>query len=99
MLTDQPLVTSGLLRQLIQQQQETGAPIVAAAYGDTLGVPAIFDHSMLPELLRLQGQQGAGRLIARLGPAVGWVNFPAGLLDVDTPAQYAALLNGPASEA
>jgi len=94
MLTDQPLVTPELLRQLIVQQQATQAPIVAAAYGETLGVPAIFDKSLLPELLKLQGAQGAGRLIARLGAAVGQVAFPAGLLDVDTPAQYTALLQG-----
>lgn len=94
MLTDQPLVTPELLRQLIVQQQATQAPIVAAAYGETLGVPAIFDKSLLPELLELQGAQGAGRLIARLGTAVGQVAFPAGLLDVDTPAQYTALLEG-----
>ena len=92
MLTDQPLVTPELLQQLVAQQQQTQAPIVAAAYGDTLGVPAIFHHSVLPELLKLQGQQGAGRLIASLGAAVGQVPFPAGLLDVDTPAQYEALL-------
>ena len=94
MLTDQPLVTPELLRQLIVQQHATQAPIVAAAYGETLGVPAIFDKSLLPELLKLQGAQGAGRLIAQLGAAVGQVAFPAGLLDVDTPAQYTALLQG-----
>ena len=92
MLTDQPLVTPELLKQLLAQQQHTQAPIVAAAYGDALGVPAVFDKSLIPRLLELQGQQGAARLIASLGDAVGRVPFPAGLLDVDTPEQYAALL-------
>ena len=91
MLTDQPLVTPKLLRELMARQQQTQAPIVAAAYGDTLGVPAVFDHVLLPKLLQLQGQQGAGRLIASLGAAVGRVPFPAGLLDVDTPVDYARL--------
>ena len=95
MLTDQPLVTPELLRELIAQQQRTHAPIVAAAYGDALGVPAVFDQTMLPSLLKLQGTQGANRLIASLGPSVGHVSFPAGLLDVDTPEQYAALLERP----
>ncbi|WP_310395826.1 nucleotidyltransferase family protein [Hymenobacter sp.] len=92
MLSDQPLVTPELLRQLVAQQQETHAPVVAAAYGDTLGVPAVFDQTMLAALGQLQGIQGANRLIASLGAAVGRVDFPAGLLDVDTPEQYAALL-------
>jgi molybdenum cofactor cytidylyltransferase len=92
MLTDQPLVTPELLRQFVARQRQTQAPIVAAAYGDTLGVPAVFSNSLLPKLEQLQGQQGAVRLIASLGAAVGRVDFPAGLLDVDTPEQYAALL-------
>ncbi|MFC6221690.1 NTP transferase domain-containing protein [Hymenobacter artigasi] len=95
MLSDQPLVTPELLRELMARQQQTQAPIVAAAYGDTLGVPAIFAQALLPALLQLQGQQGAGRLIASRGAAVERVSFPAGLLDVDTPEQYAALLKNP----
>ena len=95
MLTDQPLVTPELLMQLLARQQQTQAPIVAATYGDTVGVPAVFDQTMIPRLLQLQGQQGANRLISRLGDAVGRVPFPAGLLDVDTPEEYAALLAQP----
>ena len=97
MLTDQPLATPELLRQLVARQQQTQALIVAAAYGDTVGVPAVFDQTMIPQLLQLQGQQGAGRLIASLGAAVGRVPFPAGLLDVDTPEEYAALLAQPST--
>ena len=92
MLSDQPLVTPELLRELMARQQLTQAPIVAAAYGDTLGVPAVFDQSVLPDLLALEGAQGANRLIAGRGAAVQRVPFPAGLFDVDTPEQYAALL-------
>ena len=83
MLSDQPLVTPELLRQLVAQQLQTQAPIVAAAYGDTLGVPAVFGQALLPELLMLHGQAGANRLIGSLGAAVGRVPFPAGLLDVE----------------
>ena len=93
MLTDQPLVTPELLRRLVARQQQTQAPAVAAAYGTTLGVPAVFGRATLPALRRLHGARGAARLLARLGPAVGQVHFPAGLLDVDTPEQYAALVS------
>ena len=92
MLSDQPLVTPELLLQMMALQQQSQAPIVAVAYGDTLGVPAVFDQAMLPALHRLRGAQGANRLIAALGAAVGRIPFPEGLLDVDTPAQYASLL-------
>ena len=92
MLTDQPLVTSELLRQLVARQRQTQAPIVAASYGDALGVPAVFARALLPELRKLQGAQGAVRLIASLGNAVARVDFPAGLVDIDTLAEYQALL-------
>ena len=94
MLSDQPLVAPELLLQMIAQQQQTQAPAVAAAYGDILGVPAVFNRSMLPALQHLEGAQGANRLIKSLGSAVGQVPFPSGLIDMDTPEQYAALLNG-----
>ncbi|MDO7848332.1 nucleotidyltransferase family protein [Hymenobacter sp. M29] len=97
MLSDQPHLTPELLQTLVQRQQQSGAPIVAAAYGDTLGVPAVFADKVFPELLKLQGQAGAGRLIAAYSETVEQVPFPAGLLDVDTPAQYAALLDGDAA--
>jgi len=91
MLGDQPLITPELLRQLLAQQQQTKAPVVATAYGEVLGVPALFDRAMLPALHLLRGTQGANRLIASLGAAVGRVSFPNGLVDVDTPEQYASL--------
>lgn len=94
MLCDQPLVTPALLRQLLEQQHRTQAPVVAAAYGDTLGVPAVFGLAALPALRQLRGAEGARKLIARYGEAVAQVSFPEGIFDVDTPAQYAALLAG-----
>jgi len=92
MLADQPFVTPDLLRQLVAQQQATQAPVVAAAYGSTLGVPAVFASALLPRLQQLHGAQGAGRLIASLGSTAGQLPFPAAALDVDTPEQYAQLL-------
>jgi molybdenum cofactor cytidylyltransferase len=92
MLCDQPLVTPALLSQLLKQQRLTRAPIVAAAYGDTLGVPTVFASSTFSELLQLSGAEGARKLINSHGKAVGSVPFPGGIFDVDTPAQYAALL-------
>jgi len=92
MLCDQPLVTTDLLRKLMAEQHRTQAPIVAAAYGDALGVPAVFAPAVRPALLALHGAQGASRLIAGLGAAVGRVPFAEGLLDVDTTEEYNQLL-------
>lgn len=98
MLCDQPLLTSALLLQLIEQQQLSQAPVVAAAYGGTLGVPAVFSAATFPALRQLGGAQGARQLIASYGSSVGSVPFPGGIFDMDTPDQYAALLENNASE-
>ena len=53
---DQPYVDYKLIDDLISRQQATGRPIVASSYQKTLGVPALFDRSLFPELMALTGQ-------------------------------------------
>jgi molybdenum cofactor cytidylyltransferase len=63
---------------------ETGKPIVASAYADTLGVPALFDRSIFQELLRLDGHLGAKTIILSNRARVAELSFPKGDVDVDT---------------
>ncbi|HEX4708604.1 MAG TPA: nucleotidyltransferase family protein, partial [Candidatus Udaeobacter sp.] len=63
LVCDQPFVDCDLVRGLIAMHSETGKPIVASAYADTLGVPALFDRSIFQELLRLDGHLGAKTII------------------------------------
>lgn len=63
MLCDQPLVTSANLNQLIESYQVTQRSVIASAYTDTLGVPALFSHQLFPDLLRLNPNEGAKHLI------------------------------------
>ena len=79
---DQPYVTPGLLRRLVQRFQR-GAPIVACAYAETLGVPALFGRAQFGDLLALSGDQGAKRLIASHRDNVASVRFARGATDVD----------------
>lgn len=93
---DQPFISASLLNQLIQvyrssrSQQVQQAQIVASAYSGTLGVPALFDRHLFPELLALDSAEGAKSVINRHG-AIG-IDFPQGSLDLDTPEDYAQLL-------
>jgi molybdenum cofactor cytidylyltransferase len=96
MLCDQPLVTPNLLLNLIEHQRLTQAPVVASAYSHTLGVPAVFGADTFPALRQLGGAEGARHLIASYGAAVEQIPFPGGIFDVDTPAQYVALLENSA---
>ncbi|MBT2556671.1 nucleotidyltransferase family protein [Hymenobacter sp. ISL-91] len=92
MLCDQPHVTSALLGQLAETHAASGRPIVASQYGDTLGVPVLFGSEALPLLRQLPDSAGAGQLLKQHPALVAAVPFPAGAVDVDTEAQYAALL-------
>ncbi len=92
---DQPLVNANALGQLIQLHLENGKPIVASAYSETLGVPALFDRSCFGELLRLSGDSGAkGIILARRHDVVAF-DFPPAGIDIDTAADYEKLKQAP----
>ena len=91
MLCDQPFVTPGLLNRLVQTWRDTGESMVACEYGDSIGVPALFDQSHFPELLALEGAMGAKQVLLRHAPNLERVSFAGGMIDVDTPADYARL--------
>ena len=87
-LCDQPRLTSAFLLNLISPHQQTGQPIVASEYGDSLGVPALFHQSLFAELLQLRGAQGAKKVIQAHPNDVLGIPFEGGEVDVDTPEQY-----------
>ena len=88
---DQPFVNAATLRQLIQLHLENGKTIVASAYAETLGIPALFARSCFGDLLQLRGHSGAkGIILARRHDVVPF-NFPAAAIDIDTTADYEKL--------
>ena len=93
MVCDQPFVTAELLLNLINEQQKSRKPIVASAYAGTLGIPALFDRSMFPQLLDLQGDTGARKLIQLNSGGVAAVVFEEGMYDIDTIVDYEDLVN------
>lgn len=94
MLCDQPHVSPDLLAQLPATNAATGRPIVACAYADVHGVPVFFSAAAVPFLHQLPDEAGAGQLLQRHPELVATIPFPEGAMDVDTEAQYAALLAG-----
>ena len=88
---DQPFVTATVLAQLIQLRLTSGKPIVASAYATTLGIPALFDRSCFPDLLRLKEDSGAKKIILARPHDVVSFDFPAGEIDIDTVADYKKL--------
>ena len=88
MVCDQPSLTSQHLRNLIENFKQTGMPIVASSYGNTLGVPALFARSFFTNLLMLRDEQGAKKIIEQFEGQVQKVDFPEGLFDIDTQEDY-----------
>lgn len=90
MVCDQPFVSSSLLNELISASAETGDDIVACAYGNTVGTPVLFGKNYFAELLQLQGDEGAKKLLKKYSDTVGTVSFPKGDIDIDTMQDYEA---------
>ena len=82
---DQPFVDRAVIDGLITLHHETRKPIVAASYAGTLGVPALFDRSRLPDLLGLDDSAGAKSIIFSNRDQVAQFAFPEGEIDIDTP--------------
>lgn len=92
LLCDQPFVTGTLLQQLIEAQQLADSMVVASAYNDTVGVPALFHKSVFPGLLSLSGQEGAKTILEQYRDNRAVVAFAAGATDIDTVEEYDLLL-------
>jgi molybdenum cofactor cytidylyltransferase len=88
---DQPFVTAAVLTQMIQLRLTSRKPIITSAYADTIGIPALFDRSCFPDLLRLEGDSGAKKIILARPHDVASFDFPRGEIDIDTAADYAKL--------
>ena len=92
MLCDQPFVDASLLNQLINAKETSGKGIVAAAYSNTLGVPALFDRRYFEELLQLTGSEGAKKVIFNHQAEVHALDFPLGAVDLDTEEDVSQFL-------
>ena len=90
---DQPRVGSTLIRHLAQRHQETQKPMVASAYAGTFGVPVLFARECFENLRSLGEKEGAKTLLTAQPDQVARVDFPEGAIDIDTPADYQALLD------
>ncbi len=91
-LCDQPHVTAANLRAMISFWGESGKAIVASRYNHLAGVPAAFARSIFSELINLEGESGARKLINIHRNACAEYDLPAAAFDLDTPAD---LLSAP----
>lgn len=93
LVCDQPLLRAIHLDGIIDAYHRTQAPVVASYYAGSLGVPALFDCTVFPDLLRLEDSHGAKRVIEGYKTQVHVVDFPEGATDLDTMEEYLRFVN------
>ena len=93
LVSDQPFVTSELLTALENQRTKTGKDIITSYYNEQPGVPALFSSKFFPELLQLEGTQGAKKLFTKHKESVLSIPFLLGNIDIDTIKDYEDLIN------
>ncbi|HQZ95315.1 MAG TPA: nucleotidyltransferase family protein [Pyrinomonadaceae bacterium] len=84
-LCDQPHVTTDALQLLLSEFQANSALVVAAKYGKTIGVPAVFSRELFDQLIHLEGDKGARNLIRSRNDLVT-IEIDAAAIDIDTPS-------------
>jgi molybdenum cofactor cytidylyltransferase len=88
MVCDQPALTSEHLVKLIEKFQERKKAIIASSYSNSNGVPVLFGRSFFSNLLLLNDDQGAKKIVQQFPDQVDAVVFPKGSIDLDTEDDY-----------
>lgn len=82
---DQPLITPELVQRIGERFDRADARIVACEYAGTIGVPALFERSLFPELLTLSGTTGAKPVLEAHPTDLVRLSWPDGGKDIDRP--------------
>ena len=90
-LADQPRITPEHLGKLVERWSGAADQIVASAYADTIGAPALLPAATFDKILGLSGDVGARALFDDGGFDITSVRSDAAAADVDTPEDLAAL--------
>lgn len=97
---DIPMIHPSTIRRVIETWQRTHAPVVRPAVGERHGHPVLFDRALFDALRHAPLTEGARAVVHANGDRV--VNVPVDdegcLVDVDTPADYEAILRNPGRE-
>ena len=92
MACDQPRLTGDHLRVLIHRFALQSEPsIVASAYREVLGIPAVFPRNLFARLYALEGDKGARALLLDPPCPLIPVPFAGGEVDIDWPDDLSAL--------
>lgn len=91
LLADQPLVTTQHVAALIERWSGDEREIVASAYANGCGVPALLASACFEKLCALDGDQGARKILDDPEFVLRQLEFEGASMDIDTPADLARL--------
>lgn len=96
-LTDQPLIPQSHFKALVETAQDPNYQIVATAYTDSFGVPALFKSNLFDDLMTLEGEGvrphgGAKQLISDHLSATCLLTCEEAAKDIDTDDDYQKLI-------
>lgn len=92
-LADQPYITSAYYNRLIEAFAATSKRIVATKNNGKLGVPAIFNSFYFSELMMLNEDKGARKIISTHKSDVEVITSKIDFTDIDTLEEYENLQN------
>ena len=93
LLTDQPQVTTSILRALVEKHAEGLYPVVAPLVIDQRANPVLFDRVTFPDLKKIEGDVGGRSIFHKYHVEYLPWHDDRLLLDVDTPEQYQRLIS------
>lgn len=93
LVCDQPYLNTQHINKLIESHDKTKKGIVASWYANSPGVPAYFDNSFFEKILQIHDEQGAKMIFTQYVDQVTYVDFPEGVIDIDTMEDYRNVLN------
>lgn len=92
MLADMPFVTSEMIAAMIERYRASEAPLVISDYAGVNAPPMLYDRSLFPEILVMEGE-GCGRQVVRRhrdeAEVLTWPE--SALADLDVPEDYERL--------
>lgn len=93
LLGDQPELDPVAIDAVVTRWRATDAPVVLTAYHDRQSHPILLARELFPELLEIEGDQGARDVIRRYQDRIATAPFDADApADIDTEEAYQDLL-------